>query len=394
MTAIAHSLATAPVRVAEAEAAAGTVLDLRPVPADQWDGLVAGFGGLCQEQLMAFAANRWPGTQHEPMVFTRGGEIVGGTLVFVQRLPLGLGSIAITKWGPMLADCGRPDSASLYAGMIEALINEYAVRRGMMLSVLSLPPVAAESTEYTYLLQRGFKPGVLLNYPLRYIVKLRQSDADLRKSLEQKWRYQLGKAERAGCLEFVHGTPDQLPEFTALYDSMLGRKKFADHSAYDTVQHLMSVKDERARPELFFVRKYGETVAGAIVFKGGERAVYLYGATLDKALPLRAGYVLHWNIMRWLRDHTDADWYDLGGTDGFLGLHQFKKGMVGSTGVISAVPRAANYAHRRSAYLIGNAALWAREGLHEVLRRISRLRRDRAQPTMPRYIEKPEDVRL
>ncbi len=70
----------------------------------------------------------------------------------------------------------------------------------------------------------------------------------------------------------------------------------------------------------------------------------MFGATNDKALPLRAGYFLHWNIIRWLRDHTMAKWYDLGGTDGFHGLHQFKKGMVGSAGVIHPVPPVANYA--------------------------------------------------
>ena len=98
--------------------------------------------------------------------------------------------------------------------------------------------------------------------------------------------------------------------------------------------------------------------------------------------------------MNWLKENTSARWYDLGGTDGFLGLHQFKKGMVGSDGVIAPVPRVANYADSRLAYVLGNGALWAREAFHEVLRRLNRLRKDRAQPTMPRYIDKSDDARL
>ena len=141
------------------------------------------------------------------------------------------------------------------------------------------------------------------------------------------------------------------------------------------------------------MRREGRAIAGAIIFKGGDRAVYLYGATLDEALPLRAGYFLHWHLIRWLRDNSSARWYDLGGTDGFLGLHQFKKGMVGSAGRITPVPRVMNYADRPLAYLTGSGALWAREGLHEVLRRLNRLRKDRAQPTMPRYVETPRDAR-
>ena len=104
------------------------------------------------------------------------------------------------------------------------------------------------------------------------------------------------------------------------------------------------------------MRHEGEVVAGAIIFKAGDRAVYLYGATNDKALPLRAGYFMHWHIIRWLRDNTPAHWYDLGGTDGFQGLHQFKKGMVGDAGVITPVPPVANYAAYRLPSLLGDAA--------------------------------------
>ena len=36
-----------------------------------------------------------------------------------------------------------------------------------------------------------------------------------------------------------------------------------------------------------------EVGAEVKAFKAGDRAVYLYGATNDKALPLRAGYFMH-----------------------------------------------------------------------------------------------------
>jgi hypothetical protein len=165
---------------------------------------------------------------------------------------------------------------------------------------------------------------------------------------------------------------------------MLDRKKFADHSAYETVPALMAMDNERLRPELFFVRHLGEVIAGAIIFKAGDRAVYLYGATNDRALPLRAGYFMHWHIIRWLRDNTPAKWYDLGGTDGFQGLHQFKKGMVGEAGVIQPVPPVANYAAHWWPRFAGNAAFFARDGVQQLKRRIDRLRSDRAKPDQKR----------
>ncbi len=131
---------------------------------------------------------------------------------------------------------------------------------------------------------------------------------------------------------------------------------------------------------MFFVRHEGEVVAGAIIFKAGDTAVYLYGATNARALPLRAGYFLHWHIIRWLRDNTDAKWYDLGGTDGFQGLHQFKKGMVGDAGAIEPVPPVMNYASHTKVRVFATLAYWARDRMQHVRRWLEKVRSDLATP--------------
>jgi len=357
-------------------------LQTRLVSGVEWDRTIADFDEVCQEQLYAFAAARWPSVQHEPMLFLLDGEVVGGSLMMVQPLPLRLGHIAVSKWGPMRKDISRPDAAAIHAGMVEALIADYADRRGHMISVLAWAAVTPVNAPYAYLEARGFKRGSALMFPSRYVVNLRLDDAAQRKSLHQKWRYHLNKSEKAG-LSFEHAGPERLPEFDLLYTAMSDRKQFADHSAYDSVASLMTL-DDGLRPELFFVRHEGVVVAGALIFTAGDRAVYLYGATNDQALPLRAGYFMHWHIIRWLRDHTRAGWYDLGGTDGFQGLHQFKKGMVGEAGVIEPVPPVANYASNRLAMLAGTAAFAARDLLHQVKRVVGGWRNPKSLPTQTR----------
>lgn len=380
MTATAEILARARSSSAEAaEQEGGRALVSRTVSDDVWEQTVAGFDGACQEQLLTFARNRWPALRQEPVLFEDRGEVVGGCLMMIQPLPLRVAAIAIAKWGPMLADVRRPDALAIYGAMIDALVEEFARKRRLMVSVLPHAALGGRNEEFAQLLHRGFRPGARLRFPDRYIVNLRLSDEDQRKSLEQKWRYHLNKSEKAG-LSFEHGGADRLPEFDALYEQMVDRKKFPDHSAYETVPALMAIEDDRLRPELFFVRHEGEIIAGAIIFKAGHRAVYLYGATNEKALPLRAGYFLHWHIIRWLRDNTSADWYDLGGTDGFHGLHQFKKGMVGSAGIISAIPAVGNYAAHPLPFLLGEGAFAVRGMLQSVQRLINRLRADRANP--------------
>jgi hypothetical protein len=375
----------------EAQPAAAPAAPLRLVKLapDAWDAVIAGFDDVCQEQLMVFAASRWPGVVQEPLLFMEGDRIAGGCLVMVQPLPLKLGSIAVAKWAPMLARTNRPDALLVYSQMIDLMVAEYAERRGMMLSVLPRAALGERNDQYEHLTGRGFKTGAKLLFPDRYIVNLRLSDEELRKSFAQKWRYHLNKADKAG-LTFERADPSRRPEFDTLYHQMVDRKKFPDHSAYDTVPALMDIADPALRPELFFVRQGSEIVAGAIIFKAGDRAVYLYGATSAHALELRAGYWLHWHIIRWLRDNTAARWYDLGGTDGFQGLHQFKKGMVGDRGVITPVPPVANYAARLWPRLIGEFAFAGRELAHQFGRQLDRLRPDRANPNQRRGQEDHE----
>jgi lipid II:glycine glycyltransferase (peptidoglycan interpeptide bridge formation enzyme) len=361
---------------------AGTIeLTRRAVSAHDWDAIISGFDTVCQEQLMAFAQLRWPSVTLEPNLFYIGSVPVGGALIMVQRLPAGLSAIAIAKWAPMLADVAAPNADEIYRAMIEALKADYADKRGMLVSILPHASTYAHNAEYAALRGAGFKRGYALTYPDRYLVKLKLSEAELRASFDQTWRRQLTKAEK-NELRFEHAEPGQLAAFKTLYAAMSERKLFPDFSAFDTLDALFAL-DPALRPELFYLYKGDELVAGAVIFKAGTRAVYLYGATNSAALPLRAGYFLHFHIIQWLGQHTDAQWYDLGGTDGFMGLHQFKKGMVGSRGVIAPVPPVVNYASNPLAYALGVGALSAREMLHRIRRTIDRLKPNVAHADQP-----------
>ncbi len=84
------------------------------VSPELWDRTIAQFDEVCQEQLYTFAKTRWPGVSHEPVLFWRGGEIVGGSLMMIQPLPLELSALAVAKWGPMLAKTDHPERLDLW----------------------------------------------------------------------------------------------------------------------------------------------------------------------------------------------------------------------------------------------------------------------------------------
>ena len=62
----------------------------------------------------------------------------------------------------------------------------------------------------------------------------------------------------------------------------------------------------------------------------GDTAIYLLGATSEKAMELKAANFLQWQAMMWLKDRG-ARWYDLGGIDPVAnpGGYHFKSGLGG-----------------------------------------------------------------
>lgn len=354
-----------------------------PVSFQDWDRFAIGCDGVVQEQLAAFASSRWPAVALEPWVFSSSGDAIGGALVMVQPLPARLGHIAICKWGPILRHEVAEDAPAHHLQMLEALVEIYARRRGLMLSVVPRAEPASQNVALGHLRNLRFRKGAELSFPDRYLVNVRLDEECALKSLEQKWRYNLRKSFKQG-LEFEAGNTAQLGEFDSLYQAMSDRKRFADHSAYGTLDRFMDASAPEGKPRLFFVRRSGELVAGAVIFTCGRTAVYLYGATNEAALPLRAGYFMHWHIIRWLRENTQAHWYDLGGTDGFNGLHQFKKGLVGSAGFVSPVPPMMNRADTLHAQLAGGLAHAVHGGVQKLKFHAGNWRNGLARPDQKR----------
>ena len=155
MTAFADSLAAGILPIGAARGRADMPVAMEMVTDAVWESLIAEFDGVCQEQLLTFARRRWPGVRQEPLVFSAGGEIVGGSLMMIQRLPFGIGAIAVAKWGPMLRRTQRADAMAVYEGMIERLVEEYAVKRRMMVSVLPRASLSDRNPEFDHLMADG-----------------------------------------------------------------------------------------------------------------------------------------------------------------------------------------------------------------------------------------------
>lgn len=304
------------------------------VDAQTWDAALADFSDASYEQSDAYMSGQWgEGRVWRLLVRTQAGQTLGGALVVEFTPPLLGTGLAYVKFGPFWHRRAEARNESAYSAIVKALVDEFCVRRGHMLSILPRPSPEIEPIEARLLTDLGFAQRRSFGDPDRYLVRIHADENTQMQSLTQKWRYNLKKAIKNDITVAHSDDVEGLETFKSLHGEMVARKKFNDVDAVDLVPHLRAQLPEALRPHVFIASHNGEPVAGAVVGVLGDTAYYVYGASSNQALPLKAGYAMQWEILRWLQGRG-ATWYDLGGKVAEPGLHQFKKGLVGKTGTI------------------------------------------------------------
>jgi len=306
----------------------------------QWDSIVGGFADACLEQMAAYAVPRWGGSRlcglvlrdvvtHEPMA---------AALAVIATLPLIKLGLAYVKFGPLWRRRDREPDPGVLAAALAALREMLVIRRQLVVRVMPPPDPDFGAEWQRALLDAGFTRHGAAADPERYLVDLRLSETEQRASLGSKWRSNLNKALTEG-LDIREVDPvRELPQFLALYESMLARKQFADRHH---VKLLPAFAAKAATTPELGVRLIlachdGAPVAGSMLVGAGDRVFAAFSASDERALPLRAGYALRWWIINRLRG-SGARWLDLGGTEGDVGLKSFKTGNVGKRGRIEEI---------------------------------------------------------
>ena len=351
----AQSLVTTSTR-ARGQAVSDAALEVRYVEPEAFDALAAEYGDVVQEQTAVFVRSRWGEERLETVLIERAGQTLGAAAVVLVRAPVIDRGVAIVKWGPLWRRPGGSQDPAVLEACLAALKQEYAARRGFYLTVMPHADPDMPDMAVGLLRKLGFHEGDASPAPERYLVNVAIGPDELRKSLGQKWRYNLKKAQRNDFEIEQVDAQDGLARFMALYDKMMARKQFKDTSAVYTLPDIVDVDVAALKPMIVMMRHDGTDTAGAVIGTSGQRAAYLYGATDDRALPLKAGYALQWWIAERLCAMPEPRWYDLGGDDRDKGLHQFKKGFVGKEGRIEMTPAAHNVCTSALSGLVGWSA--------------------------------------
>ncbi|MEV7150713.1 peptidoglycan bridge formation glycyltransferase FemA/FemB family protein [Streptomyces sp. NPDC093084] len=158
---------------------------------------------------------------------------------------------------------------------------------------------------------------------------------DIRGGLNQQWRRNVKKAEKAG-VKVVRGGYEDLPAFYTLYTETAGRDRFLPRPlAYFQRMWTALTAEHPDRMRLYLAHHDGEVLAAATMLTVGDHVWYSYGASTGRRREVQPNNAIQWRMMCDAHE-AGAAVYDFRGitdtleeSDHLLGLLRFKVGAGG-----------------------------------------------------------------
>ena len=158
---------------------------------------------------------------------------------------------------------------------------------------------------------------------------------DLHKGLNQQWRRNIKKADKAG-VKVVRGGRDDLPVFHELYAETAERDRFIPRplSYFQRMWTALTTEDPD-RMRLYLAHHDGDVLAAATMLTVGTHVWYSYGASSSRRREVQPNNAIQWRMMTDAHE-LGATVYDFRGitdtldeSDHLVGLLRFKAGAGG-----------------------------------------------------------------
>lgn len=183
----------------------------------------------------------------------------------------------------------------------------------------------------------GHEDGFAAGQP-RYVFQVPfagRSLEDIQHGLNQQWRRNIKKAEKAG-VKVVRGDYDDLPAFYEIYVETARRDRFIPRPlGYFQRMWTALTAEDPDRMRLYLAHHDGEVLAAATMLTVGEHVWYSYGASTNRKREVQPNNAIQWRMMSDAHE-LGASVYDFRGiTDTLeednhlLGLLRFKVGSGG-----------------------------------------------------------------
>lgn len=183
-----------------------------------------------------------------------------------------------------------------------------------------------------------------------HTLDLRSSEEDLFSNFKESTRRNIRKAQREGVTVVMSSVPDATEEFYRLNCITRKAHGLPPQPAYffkKIQEHVFS----KCHGFIALARHKGNTIAAAVYFQFGKRAMYKYGASDRQYLHLRPNDLVMWDAIRWCQSQGYAS-LCLGRTEPEnAGLRAFKNGW----GAEERVIRYALYDMRQEQFIPGKS---------------------------------------
>lgn len=301
----------------------------------QWDAFVRGHARGHLLQLSAWgelkAAYGW-----RPLRVALGdetGAIRAGGQMLLRRLPLRLGMLAYMPYAPLV---DWADTAQVHA-VLDAVDHAARQRRAAFLKAEPGHGVQAD-----WLRAAGFRASPQTVQPPRTIVIDLDSEDAVMKRMNQMTRRNIRKSHAAE-ISIREGSRADVDSFAAMLDETGRRQDFGVHVAsyYHKAYELFVPTGDAV---LLIGSFGGQDMAGVFVFRLGEQAWYLYGASRHDPHKRMASFGVQWAGIQWAM-RQGCTTYDMYGipdedesrlealfetrNDGLWGVYRFKRGWGG-----------------------------------------------------------------
>ncbi len=262
------------------------------------------------------------------------GKIIAATSLLKREIPKTGRCILYASRGPVMDTQNR----QLFLDFITEL-KKIAIKHKAILIKID-PPVEITDTqseeniraaEFRLLSSSGFggtQPKCVMQLDLDD-----KTQEELLASFKPKWRYNIRLAQKRGVIVNTECCREDLTTFYEILKETSKRDGFLvrDYKYFEDMWDCLVPSGYMRLALTYFENK---AIAGAIVYKFGDKAWYTYGASSNEHRNVMPNHLMQWELIKWAHEQG-CRWYDFRGVsplkeasenDHLQGLNRFKEG--------------------------------------------------------------------
>jgi lipid II:glycine glycyltransferase (peptidoglycan interpeptide bridge formation enzyme) len=306
----------------------GYIVEIDQIDKTEWEKLIQIFDDASIYQTWSYGTVRWGQANLSHIIIKENNEVLAAAQMRIMKIPFLKAGIAYLSWGPMWRRQGVPVNIDVFQKIISALKEEYAIKQRLMLRIH--PNVIEDNSEeiVAILNKGGFQKKKKIKPYRTLMLDLSPTMPEIRKSLDQKWRNQLNRAEKNN-LKIIEGNSDVLYQvFLDLQEEMHDRKIYIPGVDYDEFLDIQKDLPAPLKMNILISEYEGKALTATIGSLIGNTGIYLLGATGNEGMKMKGAYLLQWRLIEIMKV-GGFNCYDLGGIDPVdnPGVYHFKSGI-------------------------------------------------------------------